>query len=199
MSTLAAGDKVYTKFFLGAEGISVGSISTGLEVDGASSSQTITITEDSKGWYKQEFQADVAGFWTEKITYGDFTFSFNWEVSGVATSSIHIGDTVRGRIYLGVTGLSLGDLSYNFELNNATTAVTPIMTEEGGGWYDISFTPNSNGFWSFWIQYNDDNIIMEAFVAPGVGSSSNTIVSVTRASNAKNVSLAYNVYGVRVR
>lgn len=208
MSLREINQKIYSKFFLGETGVTLGSIAYGFEVDGSTSAAGASFTEDSDGWYEQSFTPDAAGIWTEKISYGDFKFTFNWEVAGGAVSSINANEKVWGRIYVGTAGLVQANFLYSLELNNDPTAVTPTIAEEGGGWYDLSFTPDTDGDWILWVQFGDDNFILEAFVAPGSGAASNTNVSVAlsqssnvltqqntartvwRANNSRGVSLA---------
>lgn len=194
MSLREINRKIYSKFYLGQTGVATGSIAYGFEVNGAASGVGASLTEDSYGWYEQSFIPDTQGIWTEKIAYGDFKFTFNWEVAGAAVSSISANEKVWGRIYVGTTGLVQANFRNSLELNNTATAVLPTITEEGGGWYDLSFTPDADGDWILWVQYGDENFILEAFVAPGAGASSNTGVSVSLSDNSRNVVRASNAY-----
>lgn len=205
MSLREVNQKIYSKFYLGETGVTLGSIAYGFEVDGGTSAVAAGFTEDSNGWYEQTFIPDAVGIWTEKLTYGDFQFSFNWEVAGGAVSSIVANETVYGRIYVGTTGLVQANFINLLEVDNSPTSVSPTITEEGGGWYDLSFKPDVNGDWIFWVQYGDDNFILEAFVAEGSGAASNTNVSValnqsshvlTQSNTARSVWRTNNNRGV---
>lgn len=66
---------------------------------------------------------------------------------------------IYDQFYVGTTGLTGGSFTVDLELNNSATAVTATVTEDGGGWYYVTFTPTSAGFWALTIDYNDYHFV----------------------------------------
>lgn len=65
------------------------------------------------------------------------------------------GAVIYDKFYNGTTGLSLGDFSYSFELNGSSESITPTLTEDALGWYELAFTPSNQGNLTFRIKKDD--------------------------------------------
>lgn len=171
MSSRAVNSAIYGKFFVASTGLIQANFTFSLEKNNASTIESVTISEDGLGWYEFNFIPLSIGQYILSIKYGDFAFSFEWTVDSAAQSDHLVNVQIVQKFYTGVTGLVSGDFIKLLEFNNAATAVTATISEEGSGWYDYTFTPNAAGDWIARVDYSDQHFLIMAFVASGTGIS----------------------------
>lgn len=170
MTQRAFNSAIYDKFYVGTTGLVSGNFTINLEVDGASSAQAVTVAEDALGWYEYNFTPNVSGEWNIKITYSSIGYTNSWTVMMTAASEHMSNQIVRQRFYIGTTGLIQANFTTLLEKNNLATAVSLTITQDSGGWYDVSFTPTSAGDWFARIDYQDNHIGISAFIADTTGT-----------------------------
>lgn len=72
--------QIKERFYVKTTGLSQGSFTIRLEVDGVLSAVSVTITEVGAGYYLVSFTPNAVGIWTLSIDYNDYHLIGDWAV-----------------------------------------------------------------------------------------------------------------------
>lgn len=164
MTTRITGSTIYGKFFVGTTGLVQADFSYGLTKNNSSTSEILTITEDSLGWYNYSFAGLLVGQYIVKITYQSMSIADEYTYSISNTSDIDVNTTIYQKFFIGVTGLVQANFTAALFLNNIASGVSFTITEDALGWYNISFLNNAYGDWLLRIDIQDYHFLISAFV-----------------------------------
>ena len=76
-SEYQTGSNIYSRFYIGTTGLVQGNFTYLLEKNNAATGQSLTISEDSGGYYDAYFNPDSFGDWIARIDYGDYHILFS--------------------------------------------------------------------------------------------------------------------------
>lgn len=183
MTTFLVNSAIYDKIYVGTTGLVGGNFTVTLERDGTATAELVTIVEDALGWYEFNFVPLVTGQYLIKISVGDFSYTTEWTVTSMGSSDHQALVEIFQKFFVGVDGLLEDDFVVLLERNNASPipSVSFTITDDGGGWYNFSFTPHTSGMWIARIDYLDSHIKISAYVdatCSAGGGADNLVVTI---------------------
>lgn len=199
MSTRGINSAVYGKFYAGQTGLVAGDFTAALSLDGGTTSETLTITEDALGWYNYTFTGLSSGQYLVKISYSSWSILDEYTYTTFTASDIQPLTEIHQKFYVGVTGLTQASFTAALFKNNVASAVSFVITEDSLGWYDVSFVEDSDGDWLLRIDYGDYHYIISAFVGAIAGTVIAGAISSSLGGNAFTSSISSNNFTTEIR